>query len=105
DAVEQHVGAGAQAGHRAVEDDAVKRALGRAADVLEPIDKAEDAGDHRQREHSDQDVICFGFHLSPPAIRSTLLAPNCPHANASRGSRLSARDDWTRAWCSSPPPQ
>ena len=43
DAVEQHRGAGAQAGHRAVELHAVEGALAGAADVLEPVDEAEHA--------------------------------------------------------------
>ena len=47
---------------------AVEGALAGAADVLEPVDEAEHADDDRQREQSDQRVICVS---SPSAQTPT----------------------------------
>ena len=40
----------AQAADRALEHDAIVRALAGAADMVEPVDEAERAHDHRERE-------------------------------------------------------
>ena len=76
DAVEQHRGAGAQAGNRSVEHHAVVGALAGAADVLEPVDESEHAEHDAQREQPDHHVISSGFHHATPA--RTLNASRWP---------------------------
>ena len=90
DAVEQHRGAGAQAGNRSVEHHAVVGALAGAADVLEPVDESEHAEHDAQREQPDHHIISSGFHHATPAKRSTLR--DGPPATACRGNRPAARD-------------
>src|SRR5262249_39754529 len=64
-AVEQHRGAGPQAGHGAGEQHAIDRTFATAAGaVLHPIEKAEDAGDDRERESAGDDIAGPGFHHS-----------------------------------------
>src|SRR6185437_7995049 len=86
DAVEHHGAAGAKAVHRAVEGDLVIAAIAAAARALEPVDEAERAGDHHQREQSDQGVVRPGLH------RGSLYLANYGAAAAGSATGCAARE-------------
>ena len=62
DAVEIDRRADGEARHRAREDDLDRRALAALARRIEPVDEQEGAGEHRQHENSDGDVVRACLH-------------------------------------------
>ena len=69
-AVEQHCGAGQQAGHGVIEPHLINRALPESAGVVEPIDEAERRGDDDEYEGADERIGRACFHVSLDCLRA-----------------------------------